>query len=388
MGPAHSQARLIFGWPQLGDVHRRRYLRLLAAGSIAAAGCPDAARAPTPEPRETGTVAGTELPVPLSAMRQPLPRDYIPAIVDPAFGTDWQGLGGGTRLPADAPVIGVTREGRERAYPIRVLARHEIVNDDLGGPVAVTYCVLCGSGVVFERRVAGQPTIFGVSGKLWRSDLVLYDALTDSLWSQLAATAIRGSRTGERLEFVPSTLTTWGKWGSRHPETEVLLPPPRSRTVGEYDRSFDYATPKYGYGEESQLVGRDSFDGGLHPRTLVVGVAVDGEARAYPFQVVTDEVVVTDRVGDRPVVVTATPEGRLVAYDRRVDGETLRFVAADVHHLRADGSRWRRATGEAVDGPHEGAQLRRASTHPPMFWTGWSEFNPETDVYGIEADGA
>jgi len=393
-------------------MRRRRFLSGLTASlAVGTAGClaspPESGAISTPEastppadatstpgpaessPEEPGAtmVAGTELPVPLSEMRHPLPRDYIPAIVEPAFATDWNGLDAGERdpsLPDDAPVLGVEREGRARAYPLRILNHHEVVNDSLAGPIAVTYCVLCGSGVVFERTVAGEPTRFGVSGKLWRSDLVMYDGLTDSLWSQLAATAIRGLRTGDRLAILPSTLTTWAEWQRSHPGTRVLLPPPRSGTIGEYDRQFDYFTPKYGYGDESQLVGRDSYDGDLHPKTLVIGVASDGTARAYPFGAVTGEGVINDRVGDLPVVVAAAPDGTLVAYDRRIDGRTLRFVGDSDRHLAADGSRWERTTGRAVDGPHAGRRLRQASDHPPMFWTGWSKFNPGTEVYGVE----
>ncbi len=346
---------------------------------------PDAS---TPSPAVT-TVDGTELPVPTTELRDALPRDYIPAIVDPAFGADWSGLDADGRdptLPDDTPVLGVERDGRARAYPLRILDHHEVVNDDFGGPIAVTYCVLCGSGVVFERRVAGESTTFGVSGKLWRSDLVLYDRRTDSLWSQLAATAIRGPRTGDRLEVLPSSLTTYGEWRRAHTDTRVLLPPPQSGAVDTYARSFDYFSPKYGYGDESQLVGLDSHDGGIHPKTLVVGVESDGTARAYPFHVVSREDVINDRVGELPVVVAASPDGTPVAYDRRVAGEPLRFAADGDGHLAAGDSRWERATGRAVAGPHDGTELARANDNPAMFWTGWSEFNPDTGVYGVERD--
>ncbi|PSP41684.1 hypothetical protein BRC63_03600, partial [Halobacteriales archaeon QH_10_70_21] len=90
---------------------------------------------------------------------------------------------------------------------------HEIVNDAFAGPLAVTYCPLCGSGIVVERVVAGTPTLFGVSGRLRRDDLVMYDRATDSLRSRILATAIRGPRTGDRLTIVPSTLTTWASGG-------------------------------------------------------------------------------------------------------------------------------------------------------------------------------
>jgi hypothetical protein len=163
----------------------------------------------------------------------------------------------------------------------------------------------------------------------------------------------------------------------------VLLPPPRSGTVGTYDRSFDYSSPKYDYAGESQLVGRDSYDGGLHPKTLVVGVETGATARAYPFPVVEAEEVVTDTVGDRPVVVTVTPDGVPVAYDRRTDAGVLEFRPAGDRLLAGGGSRWDRRTGAALDGPLAGSRLDRANDRPPMFWTGWSAFEPGTEVYGL-----
>jgi len=383
-------------------MHRRRYLQLVAAGAAATlAGCAasgdsgagqgqrqsgsdrEQGRAPRPP-----TLDDVELPIPTTEMRQPLPKDYIPAIVDPAFAADWSGLDaeGDPTLPDGAAVLGVTRNGRARAYPLRILNHHEIVNDDFGGPIAVTYCVLCGSAVTFERRVDGQPTTFGVSGKLWRADLVMYDQRSESLWSQLLATAINGPRTGDQLTLLPTGLTTWGEWRERNPDTQVLLPPPESGAIPEYDRDFDYFSPAYGYGDDDQLIGRDSFDGGVHPKTLVVGVTVGDTTRAYPFPVVAERDVVNDRVGDRPVVVATSPDGSLVAYSRRVDGETLTFEADGEEFLAAGGSRWRRTTGRAVDGPHEGTTLRPANDLPPMFWYGWSKFNEDTEVYGVDPE--
>jgi hypothetical protein len=380
-------------------MRRRRFLQALTAGVTGAiAGCLSGTDSTTPQPEATAPTPATgtpasaatgvgepELPVPLTEMRHTLPRDYIPAITDPAFAEDWRGLEAPVEdptLPGETPVLGVQRDDRARAYPLRVLNHHEIVNDDFAGPIAVTYCVLCGTGVVVERRVAGEPTVFGVSGKLWRSDLVMYDRSTESLWSQLMATAIRGERTGDQLTILPSTLTTWAEWRRTHPETRVLLPPPHSTAISEYDREFDYFAPAYGYGEETQLIGLDSFDGKLHPKTMVVGVSADGRARAYPFPVVTERGVVNDRIGDLPVVVAPSPDGTLVAYDRRIDGRPYQFEAGDDRHLVAAGSRWRRTTGEAVDGPHEGRTLAAANDHPPMFWLGWSKFNPESEVFG------
>lgn len=335
----------------------------------------------------SASVDDAELPIPRSEMRNALPRDYIPAIVEPAFGTDWSGLDGeeqATSLPDDAAVLGVQRDGRARAYPLRILNHHEVINDELDGPLAVTYCVLCGSGIVFERRVDGEPTTFGVSGKLWRSALVMYDDRTESLWSQISGTAINGPRTGEELDLLSSTLTTWGEWQTAHPETRVLLPPPHSEAISEYERSFDYFSPKYSYDDEAQLVGRDSYDGDLHPKTMVIGIESGGITRAYPFHVVETEDVILDHVGDLPVVIATSPDGTPVAYDRRIEGEPREFEADGQRHLLAAGSRWERPTGRAVDGPHEGQKLTRANDTPPMFWLGWSKFNPATEVYGVE----
>jgi len=382
-------------------MHRRRLLAGLAAGlGGLVAGCaggdgegsdPTPPSTPTEtatDTRETvATVAGAALPVPRSEMRQPLPPDAIPAIVDPVFAADWSGL----EAPADAErpllpegsaVVGVERGGRARAYPLRVLNWHEVVNDTLGGPLLVTYCPLCGSSITAERRVDGAETVFGVSGRLWREDLVMYDRRTESLWGQLLAAAISGPRTGERLTLVPSELTTWGEWQRRHPDTEVLLPPPHSNTVAGRERTFRYFDEKYSY-DGRQLIGYDyQSEDGLFGRSMVVGVTHDGTARAYPFEAVAEAGVVTDRVAGLPVVVTTTPGGSMAAYVREVGGEVLSFTAADRRHLRAGGSRFERATGTAVDGPLEGMTLDRANEKPPHFWTGWKNFNPDTEVYG------
>ncbi|MEF8808338.1 DUF3179 domain-containing protein [Natronomonas sp.] len=367
-------------------MHRRRLLQMLAAGTGAIAGCTAGYQGSEQAGEQPPRVGDVELPVPAGELETRLPKDAIPAIDDPAFAEDWSGLDpegvDDPTLPADAAVIGVERAGEARAYPLRILDWHEIVNDSLGGAIAVTYCVLCGSSVVVERLVDGEPTIFGVSGQLWRNDLVMYDRATDSRWSQILATAIRGPRTGDQLTIIPSTLTTWGEWREARPETQVLLPPPRSGTVGSRNRTYDYFSEKYDYGGESQLIGYDQRSGAGSGRTLVVGIEAGGETRAYPFHVVASEGPIEDTVGGMPVVVAVAPDDTLVAYDRRIDGRARSFSATDERHLSAAGSRWELTTGRAVDGPHEGTRLDRANEHPPMFWTGWSAFNPETSVYG------
>lgn len=153
------------------------------------------------------------------------------------------------------------------------------------------------------------------------------------------------------------------------------------------DASRDYTYDPYGgYATTDQVgVGSTFDDDRLHPKTLVIGVTAGESAKAYPLPRIGAAGVVNDTVGDRPVVVAGAPGDTLVAYDRTVDGEVLTFEAADDERLRAGGSRWRRSTGRAVDGPHEGSELTAANRLPALFWFAWLDFHPETTLYG---DGA
>ncbi|ERH11667.1 MAG: protein of unknown function (DUF3179), partial [halophilic archaeon J07HB67] len=260
------------------------------------------------------------------------------------------------------------------------------VNDEFGEPLLVTFCPLCDSGVTAVRTVAGEPTRFGVSGLLWNSDLVMYDAATDSLWSQIAGTAIRGSRTGHRLALVPSEITTLGDWRAAHPDTQVLLPPPASETVGERDGVRDYTQNPYAsYDSVGRIgIGQNSLDDDrLEPKVRVLGVRRDGETVAYPLPAVTDAGgVVEDTVGDTPVVVATGSDGStLHGWVRTVDGETLSFEPAGDGRLAAGDSTWLTATGEAVDGPYEERSLASASDAGQLFWFAWADFTEETRVY-------
>ncbi|MFC7203474.1 DUF3179 domain-containing protein [Haloferax namakaokahaiae] len=326
-----------------------------------------------------------DLPIPEDELRRGAPKDAIPAITSPSFSTDWSGF---DEVPVELEdsfeVVGVELDGISRAYPLAVLNWHEIVNDTFDGrPVVVTYCPLCGSAVVAERVVAGDTVYFGVSGLLWMSDLVMYDDRTNSLWSQVLATAIRGERTGDRLSLLPATISTWGEWKASHPETEVLVPPPVSGTIrGRQTRRYE-VNPYTSYQQSSSIgIGyNEEVDERLHPKTSVVGITAGGVARAYPLDTVSSEGVVNDRVGDVPVVVAASADGSLVAYVRRVDGEAIEFER-DGSRLVGGGSRWDLLTGRSLDGPHEGTTLSRANDRSPMFWFAWADFNPETEIYG------
>lgn len=393
-------------------VSRRRYLAAAGTGLLATlAGCAVGYRGRrTPDGVPGVGRFPTELPVPESDLARGALRDGIPAITDPAFAADWSGVTVESRTPdfgvrelsprlsPSDPVVGVVREvdgeERARAYPLRVLLWHEAANDSLGGPILVTYCPLCGSAVVAERTVNGETLSFGVSGLLWRDNLVLYDwgGGGESLWSQVAATAIRGPRTGTELALLPAALSRWDAWRAEHPGTEVLLPPPLSGTVrGPETVAQDYTYDPYAAYAGNDRVGlaglagtegrgREFTDDRLPPKTEVLGVRAGGEAVAYPRPTVERAGVLNDRVADRPVVVTAS-DGTLSAFWRTVEGRPLRFRPADDGTMRAGRSRWSRTRGEALEGPHRGVELDRATNLSPLFWFSWLDFEPETRVY-------
>jgi len=199
-------------------------------------------------------------------------RDGIPALDHPralrAQEANWGD---------DEMVLGLVVRGEARAYPVAILNWHELVNDTLGGePVLISFCPLCGTGMVFDRRVAGEARSFGVSGLLYRSDLLMYDRETESLWSQITAEAVTGPLLGQRLRLVRSRMDRWGAWQRAHPGTTVL-----SRETGhrrDYDRS-----PYTDYADSRRLLFPAPFDRRYHPKMPTLGLRVAGAgARAYP----------------------------------------------------------------------------------------------------------
>lgn len=158
------------------------------------------------------------------------PKDGIPAIDGPSF----IAVLDEDRITDREPVIALEMPGETpRAYPIRYLMWHEIVNDDVGGiPVAVTFCPLCNSGITFDRRVGGQVLSFGVSGKLRNSDMIMYDRQTESWWQQAIGEAIVGDLTGTELQSLPSWMESWAEFKTRNPDGLVMDQPNTARNYG------------------------------------------------------------------------------------------------------------------------------------------------------------
>jgi hypothetical protein len=203
------------------------------------------------------------------------PRDGIPAINFPKF----ESAEVATWLDGDDRVLGVVINGQARAYPVPILNYHEIVNDRIGDQhFAVTYCPLCGTGIVFSSDLDGESLQFGVSGLLYNSDVLLFDRNSNSLFSQIMAKGITGRFKGFELERLPVSHTSWQNWLERHPGTEIL-----SRETGfrrDYGRTpyDDYDKIRRLYFQVSNRAPDD-----YHPKEQVLGVEIGSSFKAYPF---------------------------------------------------------------------------------------------------------
>ena len=320
------------------------------------------------------------------------PKDGIPAITDP----DMESIDAAAAwLSERAPVIAVELDGQARAYPQAVLMWHEIANDEIAGlPIAVTFCPLCNSSITFDRRVDGEVLEFGVSGLLRNSDMVMFDRQSDSWWQQLTGEGLVGDYAGALLDYVPSQVISFGSFAERHPDGLVM-----SRNTG-YGRR--YGTNPYTYYDSSPgqpFLFRGQVDPRLSsPVAHVLASELDGTAKAYPFAILREERVVSDLLGDVPIVIffqdgvatalgasdinTAADLGTAGMYRAELEGQLLSFSASDDGSFRDEqtGSTWN-AFGEATAGELAGSQLEWVHAFP-HFWFAWAAFHPETEIYG------
>ena len=268
------------------------------------------------------------------------------------------GPAGASRLHDETLVVGVALGEEAKAYPITVLERHEIVSDEVGGvPVLVTWCPVCGTAMVHDRRIDGRPRSFGNYSALYENALTWYDHETRSLWSQPSGVALMGPLAGVRLDMLPARVATWGAWKQERPDTLVL-------------------TEGIGSDSEERVNPLADASG-----AFVVGVAVAGGAKGYPLDVIAG-VVVNDEVGGVPVLVYARDGSASVhVFDRRVSEIPLAFEwAGEQLRDRQTGSLWDAATGEAVEGPWEGSALRELPYGTAFEWA-WRAFYPDASVY-------
>ena len=298
----------------------------------------------------------------IEALRDAIKPVYVPKY-EPVDGVRW--------LADDDLVLGYVSESDAFAYPIKMLDLHEIVHDVIDGvPVLVTYCPLCGSGVVYDRELDGDTLVFGNTSALYESDMVMYDHQTGSYWFQVMGEAIVGPLTGKRLKPLASRTATWTEWKKLHPDTKVL-----SRDLGllrggpaayEID-SFTGYRETLNRGRFAFPVSEDKLDGRLRPGDLVFAVDVNGRHRAYALG--SDGArVINDEVGGQPVVVVTRPSGPSgLAYFSELDDRVLKFKLLDGALVdEGTGSLWDDA-GRAVAGPLAGSELTAVPSRT-SFW--------------------
>jgi len=317
------------------------------------------------------------------------PKDGIPAIEQPNFDSV---EAAGKWLKANEPVVLFVQNREARAYPLQILIWHEIVNDTVGGaPASITFCPLCNTAIVFDRRLEGRVLDFGTTGKLRFSDLVMYDRQTESWWQQVTGEAIVGGLTGKRLRFLPAQIISWETFRAHFPAGRVL-----NRNTGHV-RSYGQ-NPYIGYDDikASPFLYRGPRDARLRPMERVVTVSLGTEDAAYPFSVLEKVRVVNDTVGGVPLVVihasgvtSALDRGSIAdsrdvgtsaVFERKVDGRTLTFKAASGRIVDGQtGSSWN-ILGQATTGPLNGRRLTPV-VHGQHFWFAWAVFKPKTRVY-------
>ncbi len=273
-------------------------------------------------------------------------------------------------------VFGVSINGDSRAYPLRILDWHEMFNDVVGGvPVSLAYCTLCGSGILFDTRVPGRrkPFVFGSSGLLYRSNKLMYDTETESLWNQFTGEPVVGELTESEivLKVLPVVITSWKDWLTAHPDTTVL-----SLDTG-FDRDYRPGRPYGQYFASPELmfpvVVRDRR---LDPKDRIF-VLRDGEAEmAWALSLFEGGAALHDRVGGRDVVVIGDAEFETVrAYDS--GGRTFSVVADDPAHIESGGALWS-VSEDALAGP-DGETLPRLPGHM-AYWFAYQSYHPGKPV--------
>jgi hypothetical protein len=334
-------------------------------------------------------------------VRQVVPRDAIPSIDEPTFGRQYVGDDDEEVIvladvgdPSPEPDANEVGDDPARAYPVRILNYHEIVNDLVDGrPVAVTWCPLCGSAVVYDRRVDDEVRTFGVSGKLADDDLVMYDRETGSEWKQSLGPCIVGDHEGHSLDVLPAPVLTWGEFRRAYPDGVVLQPAgTKSEAANDSDEpaEVDYALEPYaayfegegfGLGAHRGTGGRTWDRTDLDPKAVVLGVEARGrdgepEALGFPLPRVRDAGgAVTARVGTTDVAVFATGRGI-----HGFENPGYRFAVED-GTVVANDTTWEPTTGESADG----RRLRRLPTRR-LFAFAWQDDHGPDAFWSADGD--
>ncbi len=317
------------------------------------------------------------------------PKDGIPALIDPKFisvedASDW--------LKDEEPVIFLKHNNSVKGYPLQILIWHEIVNDRIDStPVIITFCPLCYSAIVYKRIIGEMTVMFGVSGLLRNSDLVMYDSYTESFWQQFSGKAIVGMYTGTELEILPAQIISFKELKESYSNALIL-----SKETG-YDRKYGM-NPYSGYDDIDQtpFMFKGELDDRLPPNEKVIGIKVKEIAKAYPYSITGEKHVINDRLKGKNIVVFHST-GTLSALDSKhimdskdvgstgvfegeVDGKNLTFGYSGGKFIDKETNSIWDITGKAVMGLLKGKQLRIINSGD-YFAFAWFAFNPDTEVY-------
>jgi hypothetical protein len=287
-----------------------------------------------------------------------------------------------TFLQNDDVLLGITSGNVAKAYPAADLSQHGAVFDQVtDGPISVTWCGVCNTGIAFHAEVNGRTLHFQYDRMVGANE-VQKDLETGSSWQQATGEAIDGPLKGTRLKPYPAVRTTWAEWRKRYPNTLVLKPlpgymelmPSRSKRIKDITRA----------GPEGAPNGALTLDTRLPARETVAGLEVGREMVAYPFSELRLVRVVNDRVGGLPIVIVHQPSSdTTTAFEARAKDKVLTFQpgnddASLVRDLETR-STWN-AYGLCLEGPLKGTQLRQVIL-VPQFWFAWSQFRPGTRVF-------
>jgi len=322
----------------------------------------------------SGTDLSGEWLIPTSQIRDGGPgKDGIPSLDSPQFIS----AASATYMSAGDLVVGVLIDGDARAFPNFVMEHHEIANDIMNGlPYSLTFCPLTGSAIGWGRTIEGQVTTFGVSGLLYKNNLIPYDRRTNSNWSQMINQSVNGALIGLNVETFQVVETTWATWLTMYPEASVM-----SLNTG-FNRN--YGTPLYGdynFNNNSILFPIGNDDLRLPRKERVHGVIIDGQVEAYQFKIFPEDIGVFNHriVGEDIVVVGSEGLGFIVSFKRRSEESgALTFVPVQdqlpIVMKSDDGTTWD-VFGNGTTGPRAGEKLQNLESYI-AFWFAWGDFFP------------
>lgn len=307
-------------------------------------------------------------------------KDGIPSLLNPKLVSASEA----NHLSDGDLVLGYKNGDNVRAYPHAILDWHEIINDKVNNfAITVTYCPLTGTGIGWERTIDGQETTFGVSGLLYNSNLILYDRLTGSNWSQLRLESVNGKLKGAKINTFTLIETTWKTWKSLFPETKVVSTETgHNRNYGRYPYG-DYRT-----NNSNIIFPYTPKDERIAAKERVHGVIINGKAKAYPFKAFPgDLTIIEDEFEGRKLVIAgSTALNFIVSFERTLnDGTLLSFGRNSNNSLPAEiltdneGNMWS-IFGEAVSGPRKGQKLTSTVSFIG-YWFSWGAFYPGLGLY-------